>query len=198
MAEVIIINASYRQGGVSDQITDVLKQTLIDKKANPLVIKLRDKDIRYCSNCRSCTQENTKEPGVCVIKDDMSSIIKELEKAQAYIFIVPTNMGSATALFKTFQERLIVYGYYPWGAPAPKYKKGKLTKEALCFSSCAAPSLIGKLFFYTAKQLKMSAKILGAKVLQTTFIGTSCRTKAYRLSKREIRSIQKSITRLSL
>lgn len=198
MTKVIIINGSYRQNGVSDQITDTLSQSLSTKKIDVQIITLREKDIHYCSNCRSCTQEDIKEPGVCVIKDDMSSIIQELEKAQAYIFVVPTNMGTATALFKTFQERLIVYGYYPWGAPVPKYKKDKLTKEALCFSSCAAPSLIGKLFFYTSKQLKMSAKILGAKVLQTTFIGTSCRTKSYKLSQREISSIQKSIARLTL
>lgn len=197
MQKAIIINGSYRKEGVSDQISNVVFKRLLDEHIEVTIINLREKNIRFCTNCRTCTQVKSDIPARCIIDDDFNTIIQKIENASMYVFIVPTNFGSATALFKCFMERLTVYGYYPWGHAAPEYRKKNLSKKALCFSSCAAPSFLGKFFFNTAKQLKTISNLLGAKVLKTTFIGMCAKEKSYNLTKKEIDKISKNTIMLA-
>jgi len=44
-------------------------------------------------------------------------------------------------------------------------------KKAILVSSCAAPGIIGRLMYGTHKQLKKTAKIIGAETVGTLFIG---------------------------
>ncbi len=53
---------------------------------------------------------------------------------------------SVTAVFKHFMERLAVYAYWPWGAPAPIFRKSHMSKKAILIASCAAPGLMGTCF----------------------------------------------------
>ena len=102
----------------------------------------------------------------------MHDIVQKIEDADAYILAVPTNYSSATALFKRFMERLTVYGYWPWGATGPKDRKEHLPrKKALLITSCAAPGIFGRVLYGTGKQLRMVAKIIGAKAIGTVHIG---------------------------
>ncbi|MGC9385083.1 MAG: flavodoxin family protein, partial [Kosmotogaceae bacterium] len=135
MTKLLIINASYKSNGVSSQVASLLKDHLLQKGTEFEVINLKDKNLLYCTNCRTCTQVQSSKPQMCILEDDFNAIVKQLESAQRFIFITPTNFYSVTALFKTFQERLIVYAYFPWGAQAPKYRKTKRTKKALLISS---------------------------------------------------------------
>lgn len=192
MQKAIIINGSYRKEGVSDQVSNIVLRKLLDEGIEATIISLREKNIQFCTNCRTCTQVKSDTPARCIINDDFNQIVQEIEDATIYVLVVPTNFGSATALFKCFMERLTVYGYYPWGYTAPEYRKKNLSKKTLCFSSCAAPSFIGKFFFNTAKQLKTIANLLGAKVLKTTFIGMCAKEKSYHLTKKEIDQILKN------
>jgi multimeric flavodoxin WrbA len=102
----------------------------------------------------------------------MRELLEKIEQADSYILAAPTNLGSVTAVFKRFMERLIAYAYWPWGADAPVYRKAKLPKKkAILISSCAAPGLLGRLAYSTDKQLKMTAQLIGAETLGTLFTG---------------------------
>jgi hypothetical protein len=69
-------------------------------------------------------------------------------------------------------ERLAVYAYWPWGMNGPQFRKAHAPKKkALLVSSCAAPGIIGRWFFGTDKQLKMTAKTINAEVVGTLFTG---------------------------
>jgi hypothetical protein len=70
-------------------------------------------------------------------------------------------------------ERLTVYGYWPWGMNYPRFRKAKTNtrKKAILVSSCAAPGIIGRLLYTSQKQLKMTAKIIGAESVGTLFTG---------------------------
>jgi len=69
-------------------------------------------------------------------------------------------------------ERLVVYAYWPWDMNGPQYRKAQAPKKkALLVSSCAAPGILGRWFFGTDKQLKMTAKTIGAEVVGTLFTG---------------------------
>ena len=86
------------------------------------------------------------------------ALIDKIEQADAYILASPTNMGSVTAIFKRFMERLAVYAFWPWEMNAPQMRKADSPrKKALLVSSCAAPGILGRLLYSTRKQLKMTA-----------------------------------------
>lgn len=117
-------------------------------------------------------QASGAEPGTCVIEDGMHDLIVKIEAADGLIFAAPTNFYSITAIFKRFLERLAVYGHWPWGEHAPTFRKIKAEKKpALIVSSCAAPGWIGRLFFDSLKQLRVTAKTVGAEVKGTMMIG---------------------------
>ena len=172
MKKILIINGSYRKGGISDQVIHIMTQTLQVAGAKIETVNLREYPIAFCLNCRECTQEEGEAPGLCVQHDGMKALIDKIEKADAYILASPTNFGTVTALFKRFMERLVIYGYWPWDMPAPKgRKKNTIKKPAILVSSCAAPGIIGHLFFNSTKQLKMTAKTIGAYAVGTLFTG---------------------------
>jgi len=171
MAKIVIINGSYRKGGISAQMIHIVNETLLEYGHSVEIIDLKTYHIEYCLNCRECSQEKGEAPATCVIEDDMRSIISKIEAADGYLFISPTNFYTVTALYKKFLERLIVYGYWPWQEPAPKNRKALKNKKAIIISSCAAPSLLGRFAFDSLKLLRATATTVGAKVVGTLMIG---------------------------
>ncbi|MGI9233883.1 MAG: flavodoxin family protein [Woeseiaceae bacterium] len=171
-ARVLSINGSYRDDGITDQAIDLAVRALRESGAEVQTIELRNYPIEFCLNCRACTQDPGDAPGRCVHDDGMRKLVEKIELADAYILAAPTNFDSVTAIFKRFMERLVVYAYWPWGAPAPKFRKAGLPKKrAMLISSSAAPGLMGRWFFQSAKQLNMTAKVMGARSVGTLFTG---------------------------
>jgi multimeric flavodoxin WrbA len=172
MIKILAINGSYREDGITDQTVEGLAQALIATGAEVEIILLREYPIEFCLNCRACTQQPGAAPGECVHHDGMQELIDKIERANGYILATPTNMGSVTAIFKRFMERLVVYAYWPWDMNGPQYRKSQAPKKkALLVSSCAAPGILGRWFFGTEKQLKMTANTIGAEVVGTHFTG---------------------------
>jgi multimeric flavodoxin WrbA len=171
MFQLLAVNGSYRENGAIDQAVEVAVQTAAEAGAAVEVIHLRDFPIEFCRNCRQCTQAPGDEPGECVQQDGMRELIQKIEAADGFILASPTNFSSVTALFKRFMERLVVYAYWPWGSHAPKFRKKNPTKRAILIASCAAPGILGRFSYTTVKQLRMTAKTIGAKPVASVFVG---------------------------
>ena len=172
MSKVLAINGSYRDDGITDQAVEALAQALESAGAEVEIILLREYPIDFCLNCRACTQIPGAAPGQCVQHDGMGKLIDMIERADCYILAAPTNFGSVTAIFKRFMERLVGYACWPWEMNGPRYRKARSPKKkALLVSSSAAPALVARWFFGTDKQLKMTAKVLGAEVVGSLSTG---------------------------
>ena len=172
MIKILAINGSYRDDGITDQTVEALALAIEAAGAEVEIILLREYPIEFCLNCRVCTQQPGAAPGECVLHDGMQELIDKIERADGYILASPTNFGSVTAIFKRFMERLAVYAYWPWDINGPEYRKAQAPrKKVLLVSSCAAPGILGRLFFGTDKQLKMTAKTIGAEIVGTLFTG---------------------------
>lgn len=196
MAQLLAVNGSYREDGAIDQAVEVAVQTALAAGSNIEVIYLRDFPIEFCRNCRHCTQIPGEAPGECVHQDGMRELIDKIEAADGYILASPTNFYSVTALFKRFMERLIVYTYWPWGSRAPEMRKKKPTKKAILIASSAAPGLMGRLFYATLKQLKMTAKTIGAKPIGSIFIGLMSREEHPKLPEKVQERIRSMVGKL--
>jgi len=169
---ILVINGSYRDDGMTDQAVGALVKALSENGATVETVLLRDYPIEFCLNCRECMQQPGEQPGHCVQDDAMQALVEKIEQADGYILASPTNVGTVTALFKRFIERLAVYAYWPWGAPAPKYRKaGVKPKKAILVAASAAPGFIARIVFSTVRQLKSTAMFIGAKPVGVLFTG---------------------------
>ena len=176
MTRVLAINGSYRDDGVTDRVLDAVVAELADAGAEVEVVLLREHPIEFCLNCRQCTQKPGEDPAQCIQHDDMRELVDKVERADAYVLASPTNLGSVTALFKRFMERLTVYAYWPWEQDAPTMRKQHAPrKRAIVVSSCAAPGLLGRLLYTSHRQLKNTASIIGADTVGSLFTGHAAR-----------------------
>jgi putative NADPH-quinone reductase len=171
--KIVGIVGSYRKGRVIDSaVTEILKGAE-SSGAKTVKICLTEKQIEFCTNCRSCMQEAGDKRGECIHDDDMEEILQQIDEADAYVLGSPVNFGTITAVMKRFMERLAVYGYWPWGKIAPpKFRNDKLNKRAIIVTSFTPPGWIGRLLLQGApKELKGMAKVLGARVVKCLYFG---------------------------
>ena len=172
MNKILAINGSYRDNGITDQAVEAMVKAVESAGAEVEIILLREYPIKFCLNCRECTQQPGELPGKCVQHDGMEELINKIEQADGYILASPTNFASVTAIFKRFMERLIVYAYWPWDKNYPQFRKANMQKKkAVLVSSCAAPGIMGRMMYGTHKQLKMTAQTIGAGTVGTLFTG---------------------------
>lgn len=164
--KILAINGSYRSNGCTDQILYQLASKLQEGGAEVEQVDLRDYTIEFCYNCRECTQTKGVALGQCVQQDDMAILIEKIERADAYILASPTNIGSVTALFKRFMERLVVYLYWPWDKQGPPQRRKRNTpkKPAILVTSGSAPVFISRWTSTTRKELATTAKVIRATV----------------------------------
>lgn len=188
---ILIINGTYRDDGITDQAAAVAVRALDEAGATVETINLRDYPIEFCLNCRECMQQPGTEPGRCILNDGMQELIDRIEAADAYVLAAPTNLGSVTALFKRFMERLAPYAYWPWSKPYPELRKRRVRpKKALLISSSAAPGWLGRWMFGSSKQLNLAVRSIGAKSIGLLFIGMASQAKDQRLPAKTVARAQ--------
>jgi multimeric flavodoxin WrbA len=115
MSYIVAIVGSYHKHGTVDLATDALLASAEQLGAHVCRINLLDKRLEFCSNCRSCTQDPGPFRGRCLQRDDLSSILCEIDAADVLVLAAPVNFFNVTALFRRFMERLVGYAYWPWG-----------------------------------------------------------------------------------
>jgi NAD(P)H-dependent FMN reductase len=168
---VVAIVGSYRKGGVIDSTIDEILSAARSAGALTDKLYLTEQNIESCRNCRVCTQEADARRGLCVIQDDVDTILNKIEAADAFILGSPMNFGTVTAVMKIFIERLVCYAYWPWGAGAPKQRNMLRTKRAVVVASSAAPSVLARFSSHIVKLLKEVAGLLGANKARVLFVG---------------------------
>ena len=168
---VTAIVGTYRKGGVIDTAVDELLGAARDAGAEVTKIYLIDKQIEFCTNCRTCTQEAGEKRGECIIADEMGAVLHEIERSHGIVLASPVNFSTVTAVMKGFMERLVCYVYWPWGMKAPKERIRQKQKRAVVVCSSAAPGFMSRLTTPIVGLLRNAAKLLGGKPMGVLFIG---------------------------
>ena len=192
--KIVGIIGSYRKGKTIDSAVSAILEGAKDKGAETKKINLLDKQIEFCTNCRSCTQEKVESRrGKCVHNDDMDNILTEIDDADAVVLGSPINFDNVTAIMKRFVERLIAYTYWPWGKMAPVHRITEKNKRAVTVTSSACPAFIGRILMPGALGiLKKAAKVMGAKVIQSLYFGPVAGRENSQLSEKALRKARKA------
>ena len=196
--KVLAIVGSYRKSGIIDTAVDEIFAAAHEKGAEVQKIYLIDKHIEFCTNCRTCTQEDGVRRGDCVLDDDMSDVLDEIDSADALILASPMNFGTVTAVMKKFIERLVCFAYWPWGSNAPKVRNDKKPKYAVVVASSAAPAFMARVSSKMVNLLKSSAALLGARTIGVLFIGLAAGEKQQDIGDRNRKKARRLGERLVL
>ncbi|RJQ73309.1 MAG: flavodoxin family protein [Desulfobacteraceae bacterium] len=168
---ITAIIGSYRKGGVNDTAVDEILGAAAEKGAKVTKIYLIDRRVSFCTNCRTCMQDEDPQRGECVLPDEMAEILNALEQSDAIVMACPMNFGTVTALMKRFIERLACFAYWPWGMRAPKVRNSARPRRAVVVASSAAPALVSRNSSRMVGLLKNAAGMLGARTVGVLFIG---------------------------
>lgn len=184
--KVVAIVGSYRKGGTVDTAVQAILEGAREKGAETKTIYLTDQCLDFCTNCRRCTQVPGEARGICEQRDDLESILTEVDAADALVLGSPVNFWNVTAIYRQFLERLVGYSYWPWGQAAPKPRNKYPTRKAALVASSAAPGFLIPLTTGAAKALRVSAQILGAKPVGRLWIGLAGQKRNQPLSPRTL------------
>lgn len=171
--KILAINGSYRRGGMIDQAVEAACAAAREAGAETEIVRLSERNIKFCDNCRACTQRPGEKRGGCHKADDMAALLDAADAADGLILAAPVNCFNVTAVFRAFMERCTPYAYWPWGAKAPAMRLKAGPRKAALIASSAMPSLPGRLFTGAVRALKLSASSLGFRTAGTLFIGLS-------------------------
>ena len=172
--KITAIVGSYRRGGIVESAVDELLAAAKASGAGVEKVNLLDRRVEFCANCRNCTTEPGPDRGRCLIADDVPAILDTLEASDAFVLAAPVNFWTVTALMKRFVERTVCCGYWPWGGgPQPRRPP---TKRAIVITASAAPALMARWGTDAGKLLRRVAGLLGAKQVETLWIGLARRT----------------------
>lgn len=169
--KIIAVTGSYRRDGIIEHAVDAILRAAGEKGAETETIRLIDRHIEFCRNCRKCTQQEGPQRGVCAQPDDMDDILRKIEAADGLVLASPVNFFGVTAVMQRFIERLVCYAFWPWGKAGPVTRVKDRGIKAVLVTSSAMPAALGRIFTRSLGGLKRAAQTLGAKPAGTLFIG---------------------------
>lgn len=98
--KVLIVSASFRPHSNSNILAHEAERGALDAGHEVEFINLKDKNIKFCQGCLAC--QTTLQ---CVIKDDMSELIRKVQNADVLIFATPIYYYEMSGQLKTFLDR---------------------------------------------------------------------------------------------
>lgn len=99
--KVLILSSSPRRGGNSDTLCDEFMRGATETGNEAEKIFLRDKTIRYCTGCSTCSQSGKP----CPQKDDAAEIISKMLAADVIVLATPVYFYAMSAQLKTMIDR---------------------------------------------------------------------------------------------
>ena len=105
--KVIGFNGSYRKGWNTDLIVQKCLEGAKSAGADVKLYQVSDlKHIKPCESCLICKKIDRKFEGKCVIKDDLTPILKEIKNADAIVVGSPIYWGFMSAAIHPVLERM--------------------------------------------------------------------------------------------
>ena len=102
--KIIGISGSPRKGN-TEWMLNTLMNAAAQSGADIEILLLRRMNVRICLGCLTCEKGGLERKGVCVIKDDMTSVYPKLLTADAIVLATPGYFEMLSGLLKNFLDR---------------------------------------------------------------------------------------------
>lgn len=99
--QMVIVLGSPRKNGNSETLAKAVAEGFEKSGGTVEYIRLNRLSIRPCQGCGGCDKT-----GVCVIKDDMTEIYEQVDKADRLLMVSPIYFYSPSAQLKIFIDRI--------------------------------------------------------------------------------------------
>jgi multimeric flavodoxin WrbA len=119
--EVIAFNGSPRKTWNTATLLDKALAGAASMGASTKMVHLYDLDFKGCRSCFACKTKGGLSYGRCGAKDDLTPLLRDVEKADVLILGSPIYLWAASGEMRSFLERL-VFGFYRYAKaddPAP-------------------------------------------------------------------------------
>lgn len=100
---ILILSGSPRQGGNSDLLCDEFMRGAVDGGHQVKKILVRGQKIAPCNACYYCREQD----GRCIIEDDMSEILDQIQWADVIVMASPVYFYSIDAQMKIIIDRSV-------------------------------------------------------------------------------------------
>ena len=105
--KVIAVNGSPRKNWNTATLLQKALDGAASQGAETEIFHLYELNYKGCVSCFSCKTKNGQSYGICAVKDDLTPILKKVEKVDAIILGAPIYYGTVTGEMKSFMERLM-------------------------------------------------------------------------------------------
>ena len=119
--KMIAVNGSPRKNWNTVTLLENARKGAESCGADTKIFHLYDATYHGCESCFACKRKNTKTNGLCIIKDELTPVLKEITEADALILGAPIYLGAVNGMMQAFFERLL-YPYLSYGAPVAEPK----------------------------------------------------------------------------
>ncbi|WP_085833725.1 flavodoxin family protein [Clostridium merdae] len=103
---ILVITGSPRKGGNTEIMADVFAQAARTAGHTVIIKNLSQLKVAPCIACQYCFTHD----GECVQKDDMNSILKDLDTADMLVLASPIYWFDISAQTKCFIDRMYAFG----------------------------------------------------------------------------------------
>jgi multimeric flavodoxin WrbA len=130
--KVIALNCSPRKSFNTAEMLNSALDGAKSKGAETKLVNLYDFTFQGCKGCLACKLIKNEKNVLCVVKDDITELLKEMSEADALIFGSPIYFGDVTSQTRAIIERF-AYPYFQY-SKVNNSKAVGITKTAFIYT----------------------------------------------------------------
>jgi putative NADPH-quinone reductase len=162
--KIVAVNGSQKgAGGNTDIMVSAFLLGAQAAGAQTANILLAEKEIKYCRACKYCWFKN---PGQCVLADDMAALLPLVKSADVLVWATPLYFDNVSGLLKTFIDRLMVIGSPYWTRDAGgecRHQTVMAMPQLIMLANCGYPERSH--FQVVSHWIRRHARNLGTAVI---------------------------------
>ncbi len=105
--KTIAVNGSPRKNWNTAILLENALKGAVSEGSKTELIHLYNLNFKGCISCFKCKKHGGKNFGKCAVKDDLTPVLKKIDKADVLIIGSPIYIGSVSGEMKSFMERLL-------------------------------------------------------------------------------------------
>ncbi|MGE5237754.1 MAG: flavodoxin family protein [Chloroflexota bacterium] len=105
--KVVAFNGSQRKKWNTATLLGKALEGAASQGAETELIHLYDLTFKGCKSCFACKTIGGKSYGRCAVRDDLTSILRRIERADVIVLGSPIYFGAVSGEMKSFMERLL-------------------------------------------------------------------------------------------